>query len=394
MLPQWRHLSTWILIFCLIVSEISSSVLDCGYHLDGIDDSLSFTIYNNFNKRFTLMFWFKNHWKDKNSHIPQTIYSQGHQSPNQLSHDHQMRIMWSPESKLLIELQSERILCSLDLIFHHERFYHFALSGGHNSTMKVYVNGLDVNPICFRDVGKITESRVVVDKHSQVKILNNIPIYLGSSSPIWGNADDNYFKGTITDFRIYTKVLSSSQIYTAMFHSSDTPQDPGKYLFMDQKLRSDCDKEDSLDPEQASSSLLSTPNAPAAAIDFRRSRTLHKILPPPHTGASSAMIHISGSPLVAQLNHGEGYLSVMLSVIETKLALSVAKQTEGILCSFRLISLSPLLHYFLGEIVNTFSEVLGPLSSIVIDDLVGFLPTLNSPNPLSLSFLVLSLMSS
>jgi hypothetical protein len=330
------------------------------------------------------MFWFKNQWKDKNSHIPQTIYSQSHQSSYQVSHDHQMRIIWSPESKLLIELQSERILCSLDLIFHHERFYHFALSGGHNSTMKVYINGIDVNPICYRDVGMLSESRIVVDKHSQVKILNSIPIYLGSSSPIWGNADDNYFKGTITDFRIYTKVLSASQIYAAMFQNSESPQGPGKYLFMDQKLRFNCEQ-DSLDSKaQTKPESLSAP-----IIDFRKSRNLHKILPPPQTG-SSAMIHISGSPLLAQLNHGDGYMSVMLSVIETKLALLATKQNEGNqpptpdrLFNRSIKYLKITFVSVLGEIANTFSEVLGPLSSIVIDDLVGSqvnLPSSSSPS--------------
>lgn len=274
------------------------------------------------------MFWFKNYWKEKNSHIPQTIYSQSssssssssHQSP---SHIHQMRIIWSPESKLLIEFQKEKITCSLDLIFSHERFYHFSLSGGQNSTMKVYINGIHIHPICYRDLGMLSESRVVVDQYSPMRILNNIPIYLGSSSPIWGNVDDNYFKGAITDFRIYTKVLSSSQIYTAMFHNSDSPQDPGKYLFMDQKLRYDCDKDSHDSKPETKPDSLSAP-----IIDFKKSRNLHKILPSPQA-VSSAMIHISGSPLLAQLNHGDGYMSVMLSVIETKLALSSTGQSEG-----------------------------------------------------------------
>lgn len=98
------------------------------------------------------MFWFKNQWKERNSHIPQTIYSQGHEFKHISPNDHHIRVMWSPESKLLIELKPFDILCHLDITLQHERYYHFAISGGHNSTMKIYLNGIDVNPICFKDV--------------------------------------------------------------------------------------------------------------------------------------------------------------------------------------------------------------------------------------------------
>jgi hypothetical protein len=134
---------------------VRSSPYDCGYRLDGIDDALSFTLTNNHHPRFTLMFWFQNQWKDKNSHIPQTIYSQGLDPPLARFHqpnDHMMRVIWSPESKLLIELKPYGILCNLEMTFQYERFYHFALSGGHNASMRVFVNGIDVNPICYKDV--------------------------------------------------------------------------------------------------------------------------------------------------------------------------------------------------------------------------------------------------
>jgi hypothetical protein len=146
----------WFILLISLLQPISSiPIQDCGYHLDGVDDALSFSLVNNYHPRFTLMFWFQNRWKDKNSHIPQTIYSQGLDpslSHLRSSNDHTMRIIWSPESKLLIELKPYGILCHLEMTLQYERFYHLALSGGHNASMKVFVNGIDVNPICFKDV--------------------------------------------------------------------------------------------------------------------------------------------------------------------------------------------------------------------------------------------------
>ena len=143
------------LIFLFLFNSLISSIKDCGYLFDGINDSLSFTISNNFNPRFSLMFWFKNSWKERNGHIPQTILSQGKSLlsfiPN-MYHDHNFRIIWNPDSKLLIELKSYNILCSFDFYLQYERYYHFTMLGGSNVTMKIFINGIEINPICYKNV--------------------------------------------------------------------------------------------------------------------------------------------------------------------------------------------------------------------------------------------------
>lgn len=149
------NLFSYILIFLSSYFHLYFSLKDCGYILDGVDDSISFTVSNNFNPRFTLMFWFKNSWKERNGHIPQTIFAQGKNSADftpHIYHDHNLRVIWNSDSKLLIEIKSYDILCSFDMIFQYERYYHFAMLGGHNSTMKIFINGIDINPICFKNV--------------------------------------------------------------------------------------------------------------------------------------------------------------------------------------------------------------------------------------------------
>lgn len=144
-----------LFIYLFTYFNLYYSLKDCGYHFDGIDDSISFTISNNFNPRFTLMFWFKNSWKERNAHIPQTIFAQGKNLvdfSSNVYHDHNIRIIWNSDSKLLIEIKSYEILCSFDMVFQYERYYHFAMSGGHNSTLKTFINGIDINPICFKNV--------------------------------------------------------------------------------------------------------------------------------------------------------------------------------------------------------------------------------------------------
>ncbi len=68
----------------------------------------------------------------------------------------------------------------------------------------------------------MTENRIALGKIYKVQLLGGIPIYLGSSLPHWGNHDDNYFKGNIANFRIYTKALTPSEIYAAMFHDPES----------------------------------------------------------------------------------------------------------------------------------------------------------------------------
>jgi hypothetical protein len=91
----------------------------------------------------------------------------------------------------------------------------------------------------------------------------------------------------------------------------------------------------------------------SADVEMKKMRSLHKTISSPNNPSStvSAMLHVSGSPLIAPLNHGTGYLSVMLSVTEAKLALlAMGDGEEGSR--------------------QTASQLLGPVSSLVIDDLV------------------------
>lgn len=94
---------------------------------------------------------------------------------------------------------------------------------------------------------------------------------------------------------------------------------------MDQRLRYDCNG-GALDPSLIATSTSQQKESLAATFEYKKSKLIHKVIPPPNT-VSSAMIHISGSPTFGKLNYGDSYLSVMLSVVETKLALA---QNEGI----------------------------------------------------------------
>ncbi len=88
---------------------------------------------------------------------------------------------------------------------------------------------------------------------------------------------------------------------------------------MDQSLRFDCAGDDT--GQQPSPAQQVNSKTTLLAEELKRMKTVYQNAPPPKQLSSSAMIHTSGSPIIGRVNIGDGYLSVMLSVTEAKLAL-------------------------------------------------------------------------
>ena len=68
--------------------------------------------------------------------------------------------------------------------------------------------------------GTVTETIVVVDKHPRFRLLSGSAVVIGSSRIHPSGVEDNMFKGSVAEFKIYSEVLSPSQIHEVMFQRS------------------------------------------------------------------------------------------------------------------------------------------------------------------------------
>eukprot|EP00602_Paraphysomonas_sp_CaronLab_P000217 CAMPEP_0185030072 /NCGR_PEP_ID=MMETSP1103-20130426/16802_1 /TAXON_ID=36769 /ORGANISM="Paraphysomonas bandaiensis, Strain Caron Lab Isolate" /LENGTH=1263 /DNA_ID=CAMNT_0027565045 /DNA_START=279 /DNA_END=4070 /DNA_ORIENTATION=- len=233
-----------------------------------------------------------------------------------------MRLIWTPESKLVLEIHEYSLTCELDVTLQNERWYHLAFTGGYKTKMNIYLNGLLMKHVCYQDRGTVTETIVVVDKHPRFRLLSGSAVVIGSSRIHPSGVEDNMFKGSVAEFKIYSEVLTPSQIHEVMFQRSAPLAESAvkgsahRAISVEQSLMFPCD---STTGPSATTHYASPP------INHRRifpQRTVSLQTDSESKGdhTLAGMVHETGSPNRKHLHFGDAYLSAMLTVAEAKLS--------------------------------------------------------------------------